>query len=482
MPINPIPESGTPPLRRSENIAYSFGQFAWASKDVCFHYFLFFYYTQFLGLSASLAGLAAMLALFADGISDPLIGSLSDNWKSKRWGRRHPFMVVAILPYAAALIAMFNPPEILTQSQLFIWYLVLAITVRTFLTIFTVPYMALGAELTDDYNERTTVATFRNTLGYVGGLLIQVLAWFLIIPAATLAGDVGAGYRNIGVVAAAIAVAGMLIALYGTRSRIPYLAKTSKEQQDRPWYFAFKDIFSILRHHSVAILFCASLLVVTRLGVSTTLLLHINTYVYGFSSEQIGFFMLSIFFTLFPAFWLATVGTRKYGKRHCLILLMCMELLFAPMAIMGYVYGFAPAAGTTALVVFVCTFAFLHQTFYISGLHVVGAMLPDVADELQLKTGMRQEGILNSAMMLTQKVSFGLGSFIAGLFIDFSGFEGVTDIADVTSEMSMRLAWLYGPALMLLTLAGLLIYSRYRLSRERYAEIHRELAQLESPG
>ena len=70
---------------------YSLGQFSWAAKDTSFHYFLFFYYTQFLGLSASLAGLAALLALTADAISDPVVGQVSDNWRGGKWGRRHPF-------------------------------------------------------------------------------------------------------------------------------------------------------------------------------------------------------------------------------------------------------------------------------------------------------------------------------------------------------------------------------------------------------
>jgi glycoside/pentoside/hexuronide:cation symporter, GPH family len=470
------PASDAPaPLRQRHNIAYGLGQFAWASKDTCFHYFLFFYYTQFLGLSASLAGLAAMFALIADGISDPLIGSFSDNLRSKKWGRRHPFMLFAILPYAGALVAIFNPPESLSQGELFTWFLVFAITVRTFLTFFTVPHMALGAELTPDYSERTTVATYRNTLGYVGGLTIQVCAWFLIIPAATSAGDVADGYRNVGFFAAALAILGMGVAALGTRSRIPYLVQTSKAQQDRPWWSAFVDITAILKQHSVAILFFASLVLTTRIGVQNTLLLHINNFVYGFSSEQNGVFMLMVFLALFPSFWLATKGAGRFGKRRAILGLMVMELLMAPVAVMGFLYGFAPAAGTNGLLVFVCFWVVMHQIFYIAGINVAGAMLPDVADELQVANGMRQEGILNSAMMLTQKVSFGLGAFIAGLFIDFAGFEGVTEIAQVESSMAMKLGWLYGPGLMLFTIAGIAIYSRYRLSRSRYMDIRAKL-------
>ncbi|GIR72116.1 MAG: hypothetical protein CM15mP74_33670 [Halieaceae bacterium] len=113
--------------------------FGWASKDTCFHYFLFFYYTQFLGLSPSFAGLAALLALIADGISDPIIGQLSDNWDSKKWVVDTRSWLLR-LPYCAALLAIFNPPAELSQTALFAWYLVFAITVRTFLTFYGAPY------------------------------------------------------------------------------------------------------------------------------------------------------------------------------------------------------------------------------------------------------------------------------------------------------------------------------------------------------
>ncbi|MDX1734799.1 MAG: MFS transporter, partial [Halioglobus sp.] len=370
----------------------------------------------------------------------------------------------------------------LSEGQLFAWYLVFAITVRSLLTLFTVPHMALGAELTADYGERTTVATYRNTLGYIGGLTIQVVAWFLIIPAATSAGNVADGYRNVGYFAAALALFGMVVAFLGTRERIPYLEKTSSEQQGREWWRAFVDIVAILKHHSVFILFIASLLTTTRVGVGNTMLLHINNFIYGFSSEQMGIFMLVVFFALFPAFWLATVGVRRLGKKSCLLRLMWLEVLVAPMAIMAFLYGFAPDKGSAALVAFVCFFVVLHQALYIAGINVYGAMLPDVADEIQVASGMRQEGMLNSAMMLTQKVSFGLGSFIAGLCIDYAGFEGVTEAAQVTSSMAMRLGWLYGPGLVLFNLVAIGVYTRYRLSKERHAEIRSHLAADEQSG
>ena len=469
--------SSTPPLTLWNKTSYGLGMFGWASKDTCFHYFLFFYYTQFLGLSPSFAGLAALLALIADGISDPIIGQLSDNWDSKKWGRRHPFMAIALLPYCAALLAIFNPPAELSQTALFAWYLVFAITVRTFLTFFTVPHMAMGAELTEDYIERTTISSYRNSLGYVGAISIQVIAWFLVIPAATTAGDAGEGYRNVGFVAVALAMIGMASALLGTRNRIPYLIQTSEEQKSRPWYFAFKDILGVVRHPSAAILFFSALLITTQAGISNTMLLHVNTYFYGFSSEQTGIFMLLIFLAIVPAAGLALWGTRRWGKRNSVVGMVLGIALVHPIASLSHLFGLAPATGSMALVAFVCVFVVLHQSLFIAYANIAAAMLPDVVDEMELGTRLRREGIMNSAMMLTQKVTFGLGSFFAGLAIDFAGFEGVHSVADTNPEMLARLIWVYGPGISLLTLAGAWIYSRYQLTQERCLEIQVQLAQ-----
>jgi len=144
---------------------------------------------------------------------------------------------------------------------------------------------------------------------------------------------------------------------------------------------------------------------------------------------------------------------------------------------MAHLYGFTPASGSTGLVIVVCIFVVLHQSLYIASINVGAAMLPEVVDEMELSSGLRQEGILNSAMMLTQKVTFGLGAFVAGLAIDFVGIGGVTDTADVTPEMLMRLGWFYGPVLMTLPLVGAWIYSRYRLDRQRCADIQAELVR-----
>ncbi|MDJ0877953.1 MAG: MFS transporter [Halieaceae bacterium] len=462
-------------MSRLQKFGYSLGQFAWASKDVSFHYFLFFYYTQFQGLSPSLAGLAALLALVADGISDPIIGQVSDNWGRGRLGRRHPFMMLAILPYLVCLLAIFNPPDALAQGALFAWYLVFAILVRSFLTLFTVPHMALGAELADDYIERTRIATGRNIMGYIGGLLIQVAAWFVIIPAATSAGDAGDGYRQVGYMAAALALVGMLAAWFGTQGRIPYLRQISEDQQQRPWWHAFKDVLALFQVHSARIMLLGGFLLVLKVGLANTMLLHVNTFFWGLSSEQIGVFMLSVFLALFPAAWLATRGTAHYGKRNAMVTFVVAVALTHPLLVVAHLFGLTPPTGSLGLLMLVCLMVAINQSFSIAAINVTAAMLPDVADELELHTGRRQEGILNSGIMLSQKVMFGLGTFFAGLIIEYVGIAGITDIAEVTPEMFQRLGWVYGPGLSAISLAGAWVYTHYGLDRKRLETVQSQL-------
>jgi Na+/melibiose symporter-like transporter len=125
-------------------LAYGVGQAAEAIKNSSFELFLFFYYTQVLGLSGTLAGAALFIALCVDGITDPVIGSLSDGWRS-RWGRRHPFMYVSAIPLALSFYWLFAPPGGLGQFGLFAWLSGFAVLVRFCMTLYQVPHLGLAA-------------------------------------------------------------------------------------------------------------------------------------------------------------------------------------------------------------------------------------------------------------------------------------------------------------------------------------------------
>jgi GPH family glycoside/pentoside/hexuronide:cation symporter len=97
-----------------------------------------FFYSHVLGLSPQLAGFGILIALIFDAFSDPIVGRLSVGLHSK-WGRRHPLMYAAALPIAISYFFLWNPPAGLSQNELFVYFVIMAVMVRTFITLYEIP-------------------------------------------------------------------------------------------------------------------------------------------------------------------------------------------------------------------------------------------------------------------------------------------------------------------------------------------------------
>jgi GPH family glycoside/pentoside/hexuronide:cation symporter len=134
-------------------LSYGFGAIAYGVKNNGFDYFLLLFYSQILGVEARMVGLALLIALVFDAFSDPIVGYLSDNTRS-RWGRRHPWMYFAAIPVSIAYYFLWSPPGGLSGNQLFAYLVMLSILIRTLITLYEVPSSALAPEITRDYDER----------------------------------------------------------------------------------------------------------------------------------------------------------------------------------------------------------------------------------------------------------------------------------------------------------------------------------------
>ena len=141
-------------------VLFGSGSIAEGTKNTAFNVFLLYYYNNVLGLSGTLSGAAILLALCVDAITDPLVGSISDNFRS-RWGRRHPFMYAAAVPMAVCFYLLFNPPAGMADMELFAWLTVFAVGVRVSMTFYAIPSASMIPELTTHYDERTTLVSFR---------------------------------------------------------------------------------------------------------------------------------------------------------------------------------------------------------------------------------------------------------------------------------------------------------------------------------
>ena len=262
-------------------LAYGIGSVADGVKNVAFNAFLVLYYTTVLGLPGTLSGLAIFIALCVDAITDPLVGSLSDNFRS-RWGRRHPFMLFAALPMAVCMYCLFSPPAGLSETGLFGWLTAFAIGVRIFLTFYMVPSSAMAPEMTTHYDERTTLNSFRWLLGWVGSLVLASVGWFYFL--ADAGEQVGEGrlqaanYPAIGAFAAGMVFLAIVISTFGTAKLIPKLRRPDTGRQAFSLSKFLGDLRAALRSHSLRILLGSSLLASAALGVSEVLGTYMNTW------------------------------------------------------------------------------------------------------------------------------------------------------------------------------------------------------------
>ena len=464
-------------MKLSTKMGYGIGQMSDGMKAVSFSTFLFFYYNQVLGLSGSLAGIAALLALFVDAITDPMVGQLSDRYKSK-WGRRHPFMLVGALTFGVAFYILFNPPAGLTEISLFSWMLGWAIAVRLALTLFYVPHLSLGAEMVKDYHQRTSLISYRVFFSYLAGLLLTVIAFTVFFPKSVafpngmLNGD---SYSGFALFASIVATIAMLWSIYATKSEIPHLSKPVDNPHAKHALLACITVFSTLKLKSFRILFFTLLVFMTMAGITQTLIIYIASYLYEFSTEQLAILIVAQLVSLPFAPYIAKKFSVYFDKTKTLTLTVLIAAFIAYTPIIMYLAGvFQPLAmSTKLLLVFACSG--IAQAFFVAYIIVFDSMLSDTIDEHELATGRREEGLFFAARSFALKASFGFGAFFAGIALDVIKFPKGAAIADIPAEALTSLAVFAGPVSLLLTLSTILISRKYDLHQEKHIEIRKAI-------
>jgi len=469
-----------PKLSLTTKTAYGVGQVAEGVKNAAFNIFLFFYFNQVLGLSGSLAGLALLLALVVDAFTDPLTGSISDSFHH-RWGRRHPFMYISALPMAIAFALVFSPPATLGQIGLFVWLTVFGILVRFAMTLFFVPHMALGAELSQDYQERTTIVAFRTAFGLSGAVLLVAVAWSVFFtPSASYPnGQLNPGaYPAFGAFFSAVIVATILLSAGGTHSRIAYLPPAPRNPEPFGWTRLRREFTETLANRSFRALFIGVVVLFVTRGVQEALGLHMATYFWQLSTGQIQTMQLASALGFLPGIPFWTLVSRRLDKKPTFLISVTLFSILTLLPPLAFLTGHFPAEETPAYFGTLVGVAIGAAFAAAGGLVTSGSMMADIADEHELKTGKRQEGIFFGALTLAGKSASGLGHGVAGLAIDLIAFPHKAVPGEVASEKLAALGILYGPGIAFLAVIAVAFMAGYALNNERHAAIMARLAEL----
>ena len=464
--VTPPADSVTPPRQRlslGTKLAFGAGDTGPAILGAITGFFLLDFLVNVAGLPPSGVFSAASVFLIVklwDGINDPIMGWLSDKTVSKM-GRRRPWLLYGAIPLGVAFFLNWVVPP-LGETGKFIYYVVVALILDTALTAVLVPYTSLTAELTQDYNERTSLNSFRFSFSILGSV-VALFAHTQIVSA--LAGTPYLGYAvSAGIWTVAIIVP-CFIVFFGTRE--PEQAPPAPGQPAGPGFIeGFKIAFSNRAFLLVSLTYLFSWLTIQL--VQSNLIFFVRDWV-KMDVALFGYVLIALQLSAFVCLLVWTRISERIGKKKVyylggtIFVLVELGLFLVQPGQGALVFTLALIAGAGLSVAYL----------------IPWSMLPDVIELDELETGQRREGIFYGVFVFLQKLGLALGMFISGQILGLNGYIRALPgqpppVQPESALFAIRL--LVGPVGAAILLLSFLAVYLYPITKERHAEIQAQLA------
>jgi GPH family glycoside/pentoside/hexuronide:cation symporter len=459
-------------LNLKTKLAYGAGDLGPAITGNISIFFLLVFFTNVAGIPAGLAGSVLMIGKIWDAINDPIIGVLSDRTKSRRWGRRLPWMLYGAIPFGIIFFLQWIVPQFSADPSTNVWplfwyYVVVGLMSQVFYTVVSLPYTAMTPELTQDYDERTTLNSFRFAFSIGGSILSLILAQVVF---STIA-DRQQQYLVLAAICAVISVVALYCCIFGVRDRVlAFEAKRSQAEATPsiPFFEQLKIVFT-----NRPFLFVIGIYLFSWLGVQVTASI-IPYFVVNYMRLQdsdVPSVMIAVQGTALLMLFVWSALSKKIGKRPVYFMGMSLWIIAA-----GGLFFLQP--GQIGLMYLMAVMAgFGVSTAYL----VPWSLIPDVIELDELQTGQRREGIFYGFMVLLQKLGLALGLFLVGNALQASGFQAnipgqtTLPIQPDSALLAIRLA--VGPLPTFFLICGLFLTYFYPITREMHAEIMLKLKQ-----
>jgi glycoside/pentoside/hexuronide:cation symporter, GPH family len=439
-------------LSTGTKLLYGLGDVGNATANTAVIFFLLIFYTDAVLISPALAGSALLIGKIWDAVNDPLFGWISDRTSATRFGKRRVYMIFGAIPLGLSIALLWFVPQGLSTTAIFIWIVLTFILFDTFITMTSVPYYALTAELTPDYDERSSLTAFRMLLG-IPAYMIGAAATPALVGLFALARS---GYAYTGILYGVIAALTLLVAGLGLRER-PDVAAS---QSQFPPLQAVKLTF---RNRPFVLLISAYL--IANLGFVLVQTLFAYFVIYQLDMPEMVplvmlIILLSVLIFIFP--WKAISDRWSKGPAYALGLgigaLSVAALFFLPQGPTPLVYVIAFTAGLG------------FSTNWI----FPWSMVPDVVEYDQLETGEYRSGMYYGVWGFAFKLTNALGVAIAGWVLQLFGY--VANAAQ-TPEALLGMRLFVGPVPAVILAISLPLLVRFPITRQKHAEVRAKLAE-----
>jgi GPH family glycoside/pentoside/hexuronide:cation symporter len=451
----------TQKLSTTTKLAYGAGDLGAAIATAINGFFLLNFLINVAGLRPGTAGNIFLIVKIWDAVNDPFIGWLTDHTISK-FGRRRPWLLIAAIPFGLAFFLQWIVPP-LGDAGKFWYYLIVALLLDFTFTAVNVPYAALTAELTQDYDERTRLSSVRMSFSIIGGVLA---AFFHGIIVSMYPQDPKLGYA-ISAAIWAVAIAGpCFITFFGTKE--PDFAINARPSAQGPGFVeGLRIALSNKAFLMVTLIYMLSWLAIQF--AQNNLQIYTKDWI-KLDMQLFSFLLLAIQFSSFLWVLIWARVSERIGKQNVYYL----GAGFFVAALMG-LFFLQPGQ--------------VMQTFLLAAMAGIGisvgylvpwSMVPDVVELDQLQTGQRREGIFYGIFVFLQKLGLALGLFISGWALELSGYVNATlenpnPVQPDSALLALRI--LIGPVSAAVLLLSFLAVRAYPITRQKHAEMRAELAR-----
>jgi GPH family glycoside/pentoside/hexuronide:cation symporter len=433
-------------------LAYGVGDIGFSLTDTTLGVLFLIFLLDVVGLEPAKAALAIFIGKSWDYINDPIVGYFADRVRT-RWGRRRPFLLFGFIPFGISFMMMWYRPPFDGQWALMAYYAFAYFVFDAMVTLVSMPYMALTPELTQDYDERTSLTSYRMTFSLIGGLVAFVVPLMII-------GKLEPANVNrvlaMGVIFGTVSALPLLITFFGTREKEEYASQPQpglREQfravrSNRPFWFA-AGVF---------------LFTWAAIEIIQTMLLLFLKYRMGLEGES-DIVAGAVFITaiIVLPFWVWIAG--KTDKRRSYI--YGMFFFITVMVTLGFLN---PSLGFTAVLALAC-FAGVG----VSAVHVLTwAMIPDAVEVDELQSGARHEGMFYALVTLFRKMASSISIPMTALVLGWSGY--ISNSAQQPESAVWAIRILIGPVASIFLLGGILFARFYPLTREVHSETREQIA------
>ncbi|MDR0519318.1 MAG: glycoside-pentoside-hexuronide (GPH):cation symporter [Clostridiales Family XIII bacterium] len=440
-------------------LLYSAGQFADSIPFNIFYFYFLFFFTDVVGLSPAAGGTISLIVIIWDACTDPVIGYLSDNCNSK-YGRRRPFMIAAIVPLFACTLLLFTAVDFGAAGS-FAYYLVVGILFWSCYKVFVIPYFALGAELTQDFNER-------NTLRSVAGFVIYLASWFTSAgpmfvwdQVLKAGGDDRTAWMLSAAIFGAIGLIGGLVCWNFTRGKeLAVREDPSEEKAGLNFFTHYRQLFSsrAMRHLLFSILFyCISF----AIQAAALVYMMSNNLAMSEASQAVYWTAYAVItFILLP---IINAAANRFGKKPAMI-------VFNIITAIGCVFYFFKGIDSYAdLIGFTILYQFGGTSFWTIGY----SLTYDCCEVDEFVYGKRREGSITGFASFSQKLGSAVGMWVCGILLTVVGYNA--ELAEQTANATHGILMMNTLFPGIVTAAGTIFVLLYPINKKNFAALMKSL-------